>query len=85
LEIDLEEVVGRLYRLRYRAALVERRDVAIGNWKPSPQLCHHNVAHWVSVHADLTQIGGWLYFDLGNVGAAFFTAHSVVGTGWHPL
>lgn len=77
-EFDVD-AYGRSLMARAQEAVVVRRvQVAIGDWTPQANMCHHNVSWFCENSPGYTPIRGWLYFDLSGLAVAKFLSHSVV-------
>lgn len=77
-DVDPEAYGQSLMRRVQEAVVVERIEVSIGDWKPQPNMCHHNVTLFCEHNSAYTPVRGWLYFELPGLRFAKFLAHSVV-------
>jgi hypothetical protein len=69
---------GSLMHRASEAVVVEKIGVAVGDWHPEPNLCHHNVTYFCEHNQEYAPVRGWLYFDLPGLDFAKFLSHSVV-------
>ncbi|CZO89977.1 hypothetical protein [Legionella pneumophila] len=58
----------------YKCCELKYAEVSLGDWQPSPKLCHDNVNFWCHYYTKYKPIRGWLYLD--EIGG--FVAHSVI-------
>jgi hypothetical protein len=77
-EIDIKEYAKRLFTKAGEAMPLKRAVIEGGDWKPQPNMCHHNVSIWCQNNPDYKSVRGWLYFDLAGLNFVKFVAHSAV-------
>ena len=77
-DIHKHKYAARLYERRSESVVLKRAEVSIGDWRPLPNQCHHNVTEWCAHDERYKPVRGWLYFDLAPLNCAKFVSHSAV-------
>jgi hypothetical protein len=79
-KLNINDYGKGLYSLINTAIGLKCAVVKVGDWKPKPHMCHHNVTKWCSMKEGFEPVRGWLYFDIPSLKCVKFIAHSVVKT-----
>ncbi len=77
-DLNIDVYAESLYRRVNEATLLKRANIDGGDWKPEPNMCHHNVSIWCENNKEYMPVRGWLYFDLPGLNYIKFVAHSAV-------